>query len=159
MNARVLEPRAGMLLTALTALFFTILPLPPWANVLRPPFLVLAVLYWSIAAPRAGGIALGFLAGLSLDVFHGSVLGQHALALSVVTYITVREHQKIRSKPVFQQSLIVFGALMLYEFIVFAIDGWTSHPGPGAMRWVHTVTGAMVWPVANALLGRSHAPR
>jgi len=158
-NARVLEPRAGMLLTALTALFFTILPLPPWADVLRPPFLVLAVLYWSIAAPRAGGIALGFLAGLSLDVFHGSVLGQHALALSVVTYITVREHQKIRSKPVFQQSLIVFGALMLYEFIVFAIDGWTSHPGPGAMRWVHTVTGAMVWPVANALLGRSHAPR
>jgi rod shape-determining protein MreD len=159
MNARLMEPRAGMVLTAFTALFFTILPLPPWADVLRPPFLVLAVLYWSIAAPRAGGIALGFLAGLSLDVFHGSVLGQHALALSVVTYITVREHQKIRSKPVFQQSLIVFGALMLFEFIVFAIDGWTSHPGPGAMRWVHAITGAMVWPVANALLGRSHSPR
>lgn len=159
MNARVMEPRAGMVLTAFTALFFTILPLPPWADILRPPFLVLAVLYWSIAAPRAGGIALGFLAGLSLDVFDGAVLGQHALALCIVTYITVREHQKIRSKPVFQQSLIVFGALLLYEFVVFAIDGWTSQAGPGSVRWVHTATGAMVWPVANALLGRSHAPR
>jgi rod shape-determining protein MreD len=161
-NARVIEPRAGMVLTAFTALFFTILPLPPWADVLRPPFLMLAVLYWSIAAPRAGGILLGFLAGLALDVFNGAVLGQHALAFCVVTYIAVREHQKIRAKPVFQQSLIVFGALLLYEFSVFAIDGWTStsNAAPaGGLRWVHTVTGAMVWPVANALLGRSHSPR
>ena len=45
------------------------------------------------------------------------MLGQHALALSLVTYIAVREHQKIRSKPFFQQSLIVFGALFLYEFV------------------------------------------
>ena len=92
-----------------------------------PSFLVLTVLYWSIAAPRAGGIAVGWISGLALDIFQGSVLGQHALALSLVTYIAVREHQKIRSKPVFQQSLIVMGELVIYEFVVFAIDGWTGH--------------------------------
>ena len=122
------EPRVWMIFSGFIALFLSVLPLPGWLDVVRPAFLVLAVLYFSITAPRAGGLALGFLAGLALDVFQGAVLGQHALALTLVTYIMVREHQKIRSKPAFQQSLIVFFALLAYEFVVFAIDGWTGHP-------------------------------
>ena len=159
MNARKHEPRGRMFFTMLLALFLSVVPLPVWLNTVRPAFLVLTVLYWSIAAPRAGGIALGWIAGLALDIFQGSVLGQHALALSLVTYIAVREHQKIRSKPVFQQSLIVLGELFIYEFIVFAIDGWTGHALYGLLRWVQILTGALVWPIAAALLGRSHARR
>jgi rod shape-determining protein MreD len=148
-----------MILTGLAGLILSVLPLPPWLDAVRPPFLVLAVLYWSIAAPRAGGLALGFIAGVALDIFQGSVLGQHALALVLVTYVVVREHQKIRSKPAFQQSLILLFALALYEFIVFAIDGWSGHPMTNPLRWLHVLTGALVWPIASALLGRSHAPR
>ncbi len=146
------EPRFRMLLTALVALILTVLPLPPWLDPARPAFLVLTVLYWSIAAPRAGGIALGWFAGLMLDVFQGPVLGQHALALCLITYIAVREHQKIRSKPAFQQALIVFAALAIYEFIVFAIDGWSGHPITSPTRWLHTLTGAAIWPFAAAFL-------
>jgi rod shape-determining protein MreD len=153
------EPRVWMIFSGFIALFLSVLPLPGWLDVVRPAFLVLAVLYFSITAPRAGGLALGFLAGLALDVFQGAVLGQHALALTLVTYITVREHQKIRSKPAFQQSLIVFFALVAYEFVVFAIDGWTGHPITTPLRWVHTFTGAMIWPIAIALLERGHSAR
>lgn len=145
-------PRGAMLLTALLALILTVLPLPNWLNLVRPAFLVLTVLYWSIASPRAGGIALGFFAGIMLDVFQGPLLGEHALALCIVTYIAVREHQKIRSKPAFQQSLIVFAALLAYESILFAIDGWSGHPLTSPLRWTHTVTGAIFWaPVAAVL--------
>ncbi|HEY1283502.1 MAG TPA: rod shape-determining protein MreD [Steroidobacteraceae bacterium] len=153
------EPRAWMIFSGFIALFLSVLPLPGWLDVVRPAFLVLAVLYFSITAPRAGGLALGFLAGLALDVFQGAVLGQHALALTLVTYVTVREHQKIRSKPAFQQSLIVFFALLAYEFVVFAIDGWTGHPITTPLRWVHTFTGALIWPIAIALLERGHSAR
>jgi rod shape-determining protein MreD len=146
------DSRGRMLLAALVALILTVLPLPPWLDILRPAFLVLMVLYWSVNAPRTGGIALGFFAGLALDVFQGPVLGEHALALALVCYIAVREHQRIRSKPAFQQALIVFPALIFYEFVVFAIDGWTGHPVTSPVRWVHTVTGALVWPPAAAIL-------
>ena len=159
MNARVFEPRGRMLVTSFVALILSVLPLPGWLEIARPAFLVLTVLYWSIAAPRAGGIALGFAAGLALDVFQGAVLGQHALALTVITYIAVREHQKIRSKPAFQQALIIFGALVVYEFIVFAIDGWSGHPVTSPVRWIHTVSGAVLWPLATAVLERSHTAR
>jgi rod shape-determining protein MreD len=157
MNARVREPRGGMLLSVLVALVLSVLPLPSWLAILRPAFLVLTVLYWSIVAPRAGGLALGFVAGVALDVFQGTVLGQHALALTVITYVAVREHQKIRSKPLFQQALIVFGALVVYEFVLFAIDGWSGHPMTSPVRWAHTLTGALIWPLAVVLLDRAHS--
>jgi rod shape-determining protein MreD len=153
------EPRLWMIFSGFISLFLSVLPLPGWLDVVRPAFLVLAVLYFSITAPRAGGLALGFLAGVALDVFQGAVLGQHALALTLVTYIAVREHQKIRSKPAFQQSLIVFFALIAYEFVVFAIDGWTGHPITNPLRWVHTLSGALIWPIAIALLERGHSAR
>jgi rod shape-determining protein MreD len=159
MNARMREPYGRIFLTVLLALFLSVVTVPAWVDAARPAFLVLTVLYWSIAVPRAWGLTLGWVAGLVLDIFQGSVLGEHALALSLVTYITVREHQKIRSKPVFQQSLIVMGLLFIYEFVVFAIDGWTGHVLYGPLRWLQVLTGALLWPLAAALLGMSHAPR
>jgi rod shape-determining protein MreD len=149
------QVRLRMALSALFALVLTVLPLPVWLDVLRPAFLVLTVLYWSINAPRAGGIGLGFACGLMLDVFQGPVLGEHALALAIVAYIAGREHQRIRSKPAFQQSLLVLVALIVYEFVLFAIDGWTGHPVTSPLRWLHCLTGALVWPLVAAVLSYS----
>ena len=146
------DSRARLMLSVLVALILTVLPLPPWADVVRPAFLVLTVIYWSVNAPRAGGLAIGFFAGLLLDLFQGPVLGEHALALSLITYIAVREHQRIRSKPAIQQALIVFAALILYEVVLFMIDGWTGNPVTSPLRWVHTVTGALLWPPVAAIL-------
>jgi rod shape-determining protein MreD len=155
----VSSPRIAMLKTVAGALILTLLPLPSWLEVIRPGFLALTVLYWSIVAPRAGGIALGWCCGLLLDAIEGPVLGEHALALALLAYLGVREHQRIRSKPVFQQSLIVFSALIIYEFVLFAIDGWTGHPLTTPLRWIPTLTGALVWPAAAAILARSYRPR
>ena len=146
------DSRTRLLLSALVALILTVLPLPWWLDVARPAFLVLTVIYWSVNAPRAGGLAIGFFAGLMLDVFQGPVLGEHALALSLITYIAVREHQRIRSKPVIQQALIVLPALVMYEVVLFMIDGWTGHPVTSPLRWVHTLSGALIWPAAAAIL-------
>ena len=148
-----------VLLTVVVSLVLSVLPLPSWLAAVRPAFLVLTVMYWSIAAPRTGGIALGFFGGLALDVFRGAVLGQNALALSAITYVAVREHQKIRLKPAFQQALIMLGALVAYEFILFAIDGWTGHPNTSPLRWIHALTGALIWPLATAVLDRVRGAR
>ena len=157
MNA---EPRGAMLITAAIALVLTVIPLPPYLALVRPMFLVLTVLYWSIASPRAGGIALGFFAGLMIDVFPPStVLGEHALALTFIAYVAVREHQKIRSKPAFQQSLIVFAVLVVYETILFGIDGWTHHAVTNPMRWAHTLSGAILWAPVAAVLNATNDRR
>jgi rod shape-determining protein MreD len=153
------DNRLMILLTAVVGLVLTILPLPSWLIAVRPQFLVLVVLYWSTMTPFLGGLALGFISGLVLDVFQGSLLGEHALALSFVTYLAVRLHLMMRAKPLFEQSLYVFAALLAYELLLWALDGWTGQATGNALRWVHTAVGALIWPVVAGVLGRFHSQR
>jgi rod shape-determining protein MreD len=153
------HPRLMVVSSSLVGLVLSLLPLPHWAAVLRPAFLVLVVLYWSTMMPRAGGMTLGFGSGLALDAFQGSVLGEHALALSFVTYLAIRLHLLVRAKPLFEQSLFVFAALMAYESLLWIIDGWSGYPLSTPMRWAHTVTGGLIWPLVVGILGRFHMAR
>ena len=58
------------------------MPLWDWLEAVRPAFIALAIIYWGIYAPHAGGIFAAWAAGLAFDVFNGEVLGQNALAVS-----------------------------------------------------------------------------
>ena len=110
------------------------------------------VLYWSVDAPRTGGIALGFFAGLALDVSRARCWASTRSRWRSSPTSAVREHQSIRSKPAIQQAMFVLLALVIYELVLFMIDGWTGHPVTSRLRWVHAVTGALIWPPAAALL-------
>ena len=153
------ESRLLVYVTAFIALLLTLLPLAKYLAIIRPPFLVVVILYWSTMTPRAGGILIGFLAGMTLDLLQGSQLGEHALALSFVTYLAVRLHLLTRAKPIFEQSLFALIALLLYETLLWAIDGWSGHPLSSPLRWLPALTGAAIWPVVVGLLGRLHTPR
>ena len=153
------ESRPLTYVTAFVGLLLTVLPLPQYLAIVRPPFLVLIILYWSTMTPRAGGILIGFLGGMVLDILQGSTLGEHALALSFVTYLAVRLHLLTRAKPIFEQSLFSLVALLLYEALLWAIDGWSGHPVNNPTRWLPVLTGAAIWPVIVGLLGRTHTPR
>lgn len=157
MNQR--ENLLAILLTSMVGLVLNILPLPFWLTVVRPAFLVLVVLYWSTMTPFVAGLALGFVSGLALDIFQGSLLGEHALALSFVTYLAVRLNLMMRAKPLFEQSLYVLAALLIYELLLWVVDGWTGRSLSNWLRWVHTASGALLWPVVAGVLGRFHAPR
>ena len=64
----------------------------------------------------------------------------------------------MRAKPLFEQSLFVFAALMAYEFLLWVIDGWSGHPLT-TWRWLPTVTGGLIWPLVAGMLGRFHSTR
>jgi rod shape-determining protein MreD len=149
-------PRMSMALSALVALTLAVVPLPFPLDVLRPDFLVLVVLYWSIQAPRAGGLALAFIAGLALDVLQGIVLGQHAFALTLMAAWATQLRLRVRVFSVLQQSLTIFAFLSGYQFILFWIDGATGNPVTSFGRWLAPVTGALIWPLLAGVLNRQH---
>jgi rod shape-determining protein MreD len=146
-------------ITALIALILTVLPWPQLVSIFWPNLLLLTILYWSTMTPRAGGMLIGFLAGLTLDVLAGSQLGQHAFAVSLVTHLALRLHLLTRAKPIFEQSMFVLIALLVYEATLWAIDGFSSHSTGSWTRWIHVPVGAALWPVVVGLLGRLHSPR
>lgn len=146
-------------ITVLIALVLTLLPLPQWLAIFWPNLVLLAVLYWSTMAPSAGGMLIGFVAGLAIDVLGGGQLGQHAFAFSLLTYLAIKVHLLTRAKPLFEQALFVLLGLLVYEATLWAIDGFSNRSTGSWLRWMHVPVGAILWPLVVGLLGRLHAPR
>jgi rod shape-determining protein MreD len=148
--------RLPMALSALVALALAVLPLPGALDAFRPDFLVLVVFYWSIASPRAGGLTLAFVSGLALDVIHGVVLGQHALALTLMAGWATHLRLRLRVFSMLSQCLAIFALLTGYQFVLFWVDGATGNPVTTFGRWLAPVIGALLWPLLASTLSRLH---
>jgi rod shape-determining protein MreD len=138
----------------LLALALAVLPLPSALDTFRPDFLVLVVIYWSIESPRAGGLGLAFFSGLALDVINGVVLGQHALALTLIAAWATHLRLRLRVFSILSQSLTIFALLAGYQFILFWVDGATGNPVTNFSRWLAPLVGAAIWPLLMGTLGR-----
>jgi rod shape-determining protein MreD len=143
-------------ISTLIALGLTILPLPDVLDAFRPDFLVLVVLYWSITSPQSGGLALAFFTGLALDVIQGVVLGQHALALVLMSAWATNLRLRLRVFPLLHQTLSIFAILAGYQFILFWVDGATGNPVTSFARWLAPLTGALFWPILAGVLRGTH---
>ena len=139
-------------LSLLIAMVFTVVPLPEALGPYRPPFVTMAIIYWAMMWPRLCGILTAFIAGLMLDLFNGSMLGQHALALSVVAYLTLRFHLQIRIFPLWQLTFTAFMLMAIDAFFVFWADGIAGYPSGGIARWTPVIAGGVAWAPVMALL-------
>jgi rod shape-determining protein MreD len=134
------------------ALFLTILPWPAWAEEFRPQWLTMTLIYWSLALPNRVGVFWGWGAGLVLDVVSGTVLGQHALGLSVTAYLAVELHPRIRVFPLLQQAVSVWVLLLVERLLSLWVIGATGQPTPTLWYWMPTFVGMLLWPWVFILL-------
>ncbi|MBC7982348.1 MAG: rod shape-determining protein MreD [Candidatus Obscuribacterales bacterium] len=141
-----------MFFSAVAGLLLAIVPLPHWLNSLRPNFLLLFVIYWSLTSPHIAGLTFAWLCGFGIDIVQGLVLGQHAFAFLAVSYFTHRVQLRMRIFPVWQQATTVMLLLFVYQFIVFWIDGIIGKPVTSWQRWLPVLTGALLWPLLVAAL-------
>jgi len=147
-------------LSLIAALLFGLLPLPEWASVLRPPLLIMVLIYWGMAAPRRVGVGVAWLAGLANDLLQGALLGQHALAYALALFVVVKLHQRLRVYPLWQQSVLVLALLCLVQGIIFWINAIVGRPIAGIEQWLGVLLGAALWPwlfLALRALRRRHA--
>lgn len=141
-----------LLLSIVVASVLTLIVLPEPLRVLRPFWLALIVIYWTIEAPEDHGLGFAFALGLLQDVLVGTLLGEHAFRLAIIAFIVLRFRSRMRFFPMWQQALAV-GALLLNDRIVvlllraiagdFAID-WRY--------WLAPLVGAALWPWVFLLL-------
>lgn len=144
-----LFPARGGVAIALTfclALILTILPLPEWARDFRPQWVTLVLIYWTMALPHRVGVGVGFVVGILMDVLTGTLLGQHALGLSVVAFATLKLHQRVRVFPLWQQSLVVLVLLVVDHLLRLWVMGATNQRPPGLIYWAIPPIGALLWP-------------
>ena len=139
----------------LLALAAELLPLPDFAQALRPAFTTMTLIYWTLMWPGRFGVFNAFVFGLLIDIAHGSLLGQHALTLSVVSYLVLRLHLQLRVFPLWQLMLAVFALVFLEAFLLLWIDGATGRATLGPQRWGPVFAAAVFWPVLMAVMDRA----
>jgi rod shape-determining protein MreD len=138
--------------SVIAGLALAIVPVPHWLEILRPDFLLIFVIYWSLTAPRTAGMTFAWMCGFAIDVIRGVVLGQHALAFLFVAYWTHRWQLRMRIFPIWQQAAAVFVLLLIYQGTVWWIDGIIDSAANSWVRWLPILTGALMWPFVVATL-------
>ncbi len=127
------------------ALVLAILPMPESMQSYRLQWTALVLIYWCMAIPERVGVGVSFVAGIMLDIITGSLLGQHAMGLSFIAFITAKTHQRVRVFPLWQQSIFV-ALLLLIERMLFAwVDGAIGRPDKDATFWIAPLLGGLLW--------------
>lgn len=132
--------------TLVLAMLLALLPMPVSAQDFRPPWLALVLIYWCLALPQRVGIGWAWVCGLLVDVLSGALLGHHALGLSVMAYLVLQLHQRIRIFPFVQQSFSVLVLLLVERLLSLWVLGTTGQPTPGVWYWMPALVGAALWP-------------
>lgn len=143
----------------LIGLLFNLLPLQEIILLLRPDFVAITLLYWSIHYPQRIGMSLAFIAGLVMDVSNSSILGQHALAYCLITFFGMILHRRLRLFNVFKQAPQIFWILLIAQFAVFLTGLLGGTYFPDWYYFFPSVTGALLWPVISFLLGIPQKPK
>ena len=145
-------PRLLMLATLAAALILQLIDLPYALALLRPMFVPLVLVYWVMVIPQPTGLFSAWLVGLMLDVLLGSVLGQHALGLTVMVFITLQVRGILTLYPIWQEALALMPIWFVYLFLMFWIDGATGHRADPLLLWLPLLTTGLCWPPAFALM-------
>ena len=134
------------------ALILMILPLPDWAQMYRPNWIALALIYWSMALPRRVGLWFAFFSGIVLDTSLGTLLGQHTLALVIVVFFNLNFYQRIRVLALAQQAIYVFALLLINQVIVAWVEGIMGRPTPLLAYFAAPLVGMVIWPWVFVIL-------
>lgn len=134
----------------LAALLINVLPLGRVAWL--PDVLAVCIAFWNVHQPRRVGVAPAFLFGLLMDVHEGSLLGQHALAYTLLSYFAITIHRRVLWFTVGSQALQIlplFAAAHAVSLLVRVIAGDSF---PGWSLFAAPLLEAALWPVAAAVL-------
>ena len=139
--------RGGWVITLsfIVAFMLTMLPLPDWATHLRPEWATMVLIYWCMALPQRVGVGIGWIVGLFLDVIHGAVLGQYALALALIAFFTLTLHQRLRIYPLAQQSVVVLMLVLMQQLLITWIKGFLGQQPDSLAYWLPSLTSMLLW--------------
>ncbi|MFP6849884.1 MAG: rod shape-determining protein MreD [Pseudomonas sp.] len=143
-------------LTLGLALLLSVASMPKFMELGRPLWLALFLTYWVLALPQRVGMTTAWCLGLLADVLNGSLLGQNALILTLITFLVLTLHQRLRMFPMWQQStvlLVVFGLAQLVQLWLNALTG--SRP-PTLAFVLPALVSALLWPWVFTLLRGLH---
>ena len=151
-SGQLLLPANPLFVWFTLLLAFALNVIPLGRNPAMPDFMALGLVFWNVHQPRRVGVGLAFMFGLMMDVHDASILGQHALAYTLLSYFAVSIHRRLVWVTVPSQALQIlplFVAAHAVSFIVRMIAGGML---PGWELLLAPLFESLLWPLVTWLL-------
>ena len=148
----ILLPVSPLFITVTLVCAF-LLNLLPWGGVTGvPDFVALVLIFWSIHQPRKVGIGVAFVMGLLMDVHNASLLGENALAYTLLSYFAIMIHRRMLWFPPLTQALHVLPLLLLMQVAQMLVQALVSGKFPGWFYFASSLVSAALWPLVTSML-------
>jgi rod shape-determining protein MreD len=132
------------------ALFLDFLPWPDLRPV--PDFVALVLSFWCVRQPRLVGLGVAWALGLVVDAGNGVLLGQHALAYSLLAFLSIWWSRRILWFGTLLQAVHVAVMLVIAQTLVVLVRLAAGDSFPGWTLYVGPLVAAALWPVVSWLL-------
>ena len=138
---------------AFTLLAALALNLLPFGRVpALPDFVALVLVFWNVHQPRRVGVGFAFAFGLVMDVHQGAVLGQHALAYTLLSYFAITIHRRVLWFGLAGQALHVLPLFFAAHAVSLLARLVAGGMFPGWAILLAPLFEALLWPLAAVLL-------
>lgn len=155
------ESGAGWLrifVTFVIALLLKQIPWDGWWLIMRPDFVLIALLFWALHRPSRIGMGLAFTLGLLSDFQDGALFGQHAMAYVLGVYAVQYFRLRFLQFDAIQQSAQMWPIFLLVQFVVL-VTGWLSTSPMGINILLPAVSEAGAWYLIALLAQTLHGKK
>ena len=132
------------------AFMLNLLPWGQWIGI--PDFVALVLVFWSIHQPRRVGIGVAFFMGLLMDVHDAALLGENALAYTLLSYFAITIHRRVLWFRLPTQVVHVLPLLLLAQGVQVVVRLIISGRFPGWLYFLESFVAAALWPAATWIL-------
>lgn len=134
------------------ALLLSVAPMPQFMEVGRPLWVALFLSYWALALPHRIGMVSAWCLGLVQDVLFGTLLGQNALILTLITFLVLSLQRRLQMFPMWQQSLVLLVVLGIAQLVQLWLNALTGNRPPTLAFVLPALISALLWPWVFAIL-------
>ncbi|HEX7689726.1 MAG TPA: rod shape-determining protein MreD [Burkholderiaceae bacterium] len=117
-----------------------------------PDLLALTLVFWNVHQPRRVGIGAAFFFGLLMDVHQGAVLGQHAQAYTLLSFLAITIHRRLVWFSIGEQALQILPLFFAAHAVSLVVRLLSSGSFPGWSLLLAPVFEAALWPVVSWIL-------
>src|SRR4051812_2134227 len=133
-------------------LAFAINLVPAGRNAALPDLLALVLVFWNVHQPRRVGLGAAFVFGLLMDVHDSAVLGQHALAYTLLSFFAITIHRRLLWFGLPSQALQILPLFMAAHAVALIVRMLVGGMLPGWELMLAPVFESLLWPVASWVL-------
>ncbi len=136
--------------TLIVALLINMIPLG--RHPAAPDLVALVLVFWNVFQPRRVGVGAAFVFGLLMDVHEAAVLGQHALAYTLLSYFAITIHRRLLWFAWLEQALQILPLFVAAHGVSLVVRLIAGGMWPGWEMLLAPLFEALLWPVATWLL-------